>query len=131
MKYLGIDYGKRKVGLAISEGQVASIFGILEISSLKDGVDKVYRIIKKEEIDRVVTGVPEGGDSRKITKNFIKSLRLKLKEETVELIETDETLTSIDAKRLMVEMDISRRKREDEDAYSAALILQEFLNSLN
>ena len=128
MRYLGIDYGLRKVGLAISEGQIASPFKVLEVSSLKDVLVKVMRVIEEQEIDRVVVGVPESGGSAKIVRSFIIALKKVTK---AEVIETEETLSSQDAKQLMIGLGLGQKKRGEEDAYAAALILQTFLNSLS
>lgn len=132
MRYLGIDYGKRKMGLAVSEGQLASIFKVIQTTSLKDSLEKISKVVDEEKIDRIVVGVPEG-ETSKLVKVFIEHLIkfLKYKPQIPEVIETDETLSSKDAKRLMIELGISRNKRRTEDAYSAALILQHFLDRLN
>lgn len=127
MRYLGIDYGKRKVGFAISEGQIASPLKIIEISGLADGVQKTLQVIKKEGIDRIVVGVPESGEARKIADSFISQLKNKTE---AEVITTEETLSSKDAKKLMVELNLSRKQRKSEDAYSATIILQQFLDTL-
>lgn len=125
MRYLGIDYGLRKIGLAISEGQIASIFDVIEIKGLDDALLKIKQIIKEEEIDRVVIGISEGksGEAAKRFANLLKK--------EIEVIEVDETLTSQDAKAMMIKLNVGREKRKKEDAYSAALILQNFLDTLS
>lgn len=130
MRYLGVDYGLKKIGLSLSEGQIASAYEVVYIKGLKDALSKISQVIKKEEIERVVIGVPEG-EMGKVTKKFVQSLNTKYAHESVEIIATDETLSSHNARRLMIELEIPKNKRKEEDAYSAALILQEFLNSLN
>lgn len=130
MRYLGIDYGLKKAGLSLSEGQIAAPFKVLEISGLKDAVFKVGKVIKDEEIERVVVGVPESGQAEKITSVFVKELKKELLGK-IEVIETEETLSSTDAKQFMVELGLGKKKRREEDAYSAVLILQRFLNSLS
>src|SRR5689334_18921738 len=101
MKYLGIDYGKTKMGLAVSEGQVASVLRVMEIGGLNDAIHKVEKVIKDEETDRVVVGLPESGEARAITKKFLAELRSKYKDQPVEVIETEETLSSFQARALM------------------------------
>lgn len=125
MRYLGVDYGLKKIGLALSEGQVASIYKVIDVSSLKDALTKVKKIIHDEKIDRVVIGIAEG-ESAKIAKKFSKSLS---KEITV--IETDETLSSKQAKSMMIELHVGQKRRSKEDAFAAAIILQNFLDSLD
>lgn len=130
MRYLGVDYGLKKVGLALSEGQIASPLKVLGISGLNDAVSKILNIISKEEIDRVVIGVAESGESKNTAKKFIQKLKLDLGDKQVSVIEVDETLSSNLAKNLMVEMNTSAKRRQKEDAYSAVIILQNFLDSL-
>lgn len=131
MRYLGIDYGKKTIGLALSQGQVASILAVLKIKGLVDALEKVGRVIDKHQINRVVVGVPESGEALKLSKRFASQLRLKYQKDNVEIIEYDETLTSQDAKHLMADLKIPKDKRKaKEDAYAAAFILQNFLDSL-
>jgi putative Holliday junction resolvase len=130
MRYLGVDYGLKKVGLAISEGQVASPLKVVSISSLKDGVEKVSHEIKKEQIQRVVIGVSDG-KMGKISRQFASELKKRYATEQVEVIEVDETLSSRDAQSLMITLGVSQKERREEDAYSAMLILQQFLDSLS
>lgn len=126
MIFLGIDYGKKKVGLAISEGQFATPLKILEVSSLEDALSKVMHIISEEGVEQVVIGMPESGEARKMAKRF--AVRLH---KDIPVTEFDETLTSVDAKRVMLDLNVGKKKRQREDAYSASIILQEFLNTLN
>ena len=45
MKYLGIDYGKKKIGLALSDGSLASSYGVITSNGLSDAVQKVQKVI--------------------------------------------------------------------------------------
>ncbi len=132
MKYLGVDYGLKKVGLAFSEGQVAWVYKVLDVNSLSDAVEKIAHVIKEEQIERVVVGVPDK-KAAKVINNFIKSLEKKITENNlnVSVIKADETLSSYQARNLMIEMGTAKKAREKEDAYAAALILQNFLDTLN
>lgn len=123
MRILGIDYGKRKVGLAVSEGISASPLKVLEIHSLKDALVKISQIIKNEDIDKVVVGVPESGESLNLVLKFIDELKKTIHVETV-----DETLSSRNASTLMIDLGVSKKKRRQDDAYAAALLLENYLN---
>ena len=125
MKFLGVDYGLKKMGLALSEGMTASPFKILEISSLKDALEKVSHVISSEKIEKVVIGVSESGESRKITLEFIKGLRKK----GIEVIEVPETLSSVEARERMIEMGSSKKSRKKDDSVSASIILQGYLDN--
>ena len=129
MKYLGVDYGKSKIGLALSDGQMASPLRVVSTSSLKDSLQKISHIIKSEGVERVVVGVPESGEARSFAKKFIEELEKSL--EKIEIIGVPETLSSVRGKELMIDLNLSKKERQKEDAYSAVIILQEFLNSLN
>ncbi len=47
MKYLGIDYGKKRIGLSISDGMLASPFKTLTVNSLQDAYSQVTSVIEK------------------------------------------------------------------------------------
>lgn len=125
-----MDYGLKKAGLAISEGQIASPLKVLEINGLKDAVNKIAHVIKQEEIERLVIGVPESGEAKNAVKKFIGGLKSELNEAQVSVIEADETLSSASAKDLMIDLNLSQEARKKEDAYSASIILQNFLDSI-
>lgn len=124
MRYLGIDFGLRKIGLAISEGEIAAPFIVLHVKSKEDAVKKIREIIGKERIDEVVIGIPESG---KVTKTAALVSVITL---GIPVHKVDETLTTYHAKRQMIAQGLGRKKRTEEDAYSAALILQDYLDNL-
>lgn len=125
MKYLGIDYGKLKIGTAFSEGEIASPGEILQINGLQDALNKVIQIIEAENIKVVVIGKPESGEALKIEENFVLELRKRLPDLVTE--EVEETLSTKRATDLMLQFNLPTKKRRQEDAHSAALILQEYL----
>lgn len=125
MKYLGVDYGKRKVGLSISEGLSASPLKVVEINSLADAMAKISHIIKTENIDELVMGLPDGGESRKITEKFISEMSKVIRVNSI-----SETLSSQNAIKKLIGEGSSQKKRKYEDAVSATLILEEYLDSI-
>ena len=124
MKYLGVDFGLRKIGLAYSEGKLAAPIKTVKVSNFLDAVEKVYEFFKKEEFTKIVVGLPEG----KMGKNVLGFVS-KLKKRGLEVETSDETLSSKRAKQAMVELGVSKKERRHEDAYSAAEILQNYLDS--
>lgn len=125
MKYLGIDFGLRRIGLAISEGQLASPLKILEINSIPDAIEKVSRFIQKNDFDKIIVGFPEGKMQKNVI-GFVSALQKKgFKVET-----ESETLTSKQALQSMIQQGVGQKKRRHEDAYSAAEILQNYLDKL-
>lgn len=122
MKYLGIDFGLRRIGLAISEGDLASPWRILEVKNFSDALQKISSIIKAGHFQKIVVGLPEG----KMNKNVV-GFVAALKKRGFEVETFEETLSSKRALEVMIEQGINREKRRHEDAYSAAEILQNYL----
>ncbi|MDO8503668.1 MAG: Holliday junction resolvase RuvX [bacterium] len=122
---LGIDYGRKKIGFALSEGQWANPLGIAKVTSTLDTVEKVRQAMVKHSARRVVVGISEG-KMKDEQKEFAKLLSRKLK---VEVRTWDETLTTEDAKSLSLAANIPRAKRQKlEDAFAACLMLQSYLD---
>lgn len=120
MKTLGIDYGRRKMGLAITDGSLASPWKVLRVNNFDDAIQKIEREIAIEKPNRIVVGISEGEigeESRKFAK--------KIGAETF-----DETLSTKRAQELSKEAKIGRRKSKNlEDAYAACVMLQSYLDS--
>ena len=124
MKYLGVDFGLRRIGLATSEGDLAAPFKVLDVKSLKDASLKVEEVIREGGFDQVVVGLPEGKMGQTVL-GFIKKLRKR----GINVIEVDETLSTQKALEQMIELNIPKEKRRVSDDYSAAIILQEYLDT--
>lgn len=124
MKYLGIDFGLRRIGLAVSEGELASPWQILEVKNFSDGVEKISKIITDNNFEKIVIGLPEGKMGKNV-KGFIRALN----KQGITVETSDETLSSKRAKVIMIGQGIPKNKRRFEDAYSAAEILQQFLDN--
>jgi len=114
-KILGIDYGRAKIGLAIGEGFLAEPWKVVNLRKLKE-------ILKKGEFDKIVVGVSEGAMGEE-SKKFAKEIGAET---------FDETLSSKDAQRISLEAGVPRKKRRElEDAFSATIMLQSFIDSKN
>lgn len=124
MKYLGIDFGLRRIGLAISEGKIASPWQILEVKNFSDAVKKTSQVIIDGDFQKIVIGLPEG----KMGKNVIGFVRV-LKKIGFDIEFADETLSSKKALQKMIEQSLGKKKRRYEDDFSAAEILQNYLDN--
>ena len=127
-KILGIDYGLRKIGLAIGdiESRLAQPFSVVRVTSETDAITKMASIIEHEDIEMLVLGVSEGETAEK-TRAFGKKLS---KETGIPVQYQDETLTTYEAQTLSMQTNMKRKKRKAmEDAYAAALILQEYFDN--
>lgn len=122
IKILGVDYGRRKIGLATFEAGLAEPWKVINVTSFEDALEKTSQIIKEEGVTKVVVGVSEGQMG-----NESKKFAEKLGAETF-----DETLSTQDAQRLSIEAGIKRSKRQKmEDAYAATIMLQNYLDYPN
>ncbi len=131
MRYLAIDYGLRRTGLALCDPQetIASPYRIVEG---KDGLcDRIVRIAHSEGAEAVVVGLPlnmdgtEGPQAR-IVRRFVKELAGHL---TIPIFFHDERLSSFSAEEKLADTGLTAaRKRKHLDAMAAAEILQGFLD---
>ncbi len=125
MRILGIDYGKKKIGLALATSKIAEPFMVLRVESFQEGVDRVVDVVEYERIEKIVIGISEGKMAEET-----KAFGNKLEEQSEKLIVyQDETLSTQQAQEMAIEAGINRKKRKSlEDAYSATIILQSYLD---
>lgn len=122
MVILGIDYGKSKVGLAIAEGPLAQPVGVIRYSDRIELLNKIKRAIEDNNAEKVVIGVSEG-EIGKESQEFAREIGAET---------FDETLSTREAQRLSMEAGIQRKKRRQmEDAYAAAIMLQSYLDKIS
>ncbi len=123
MRYLGIDYGEKRVGLALSDSE--GILGMpYKTISNKDLINSLKTIIKNENVEFVVVGLPLSLKMQSTSQTdkvvyFKKELE---KSVGVPVEFENEFLTSVQAQKNGIE-------KGDIDASSAALILQSYLDS--
>jgi putative Holliday junction resolvase len=123
MKILGIDYGRKKIGLALvdtSYGLVEPLYTLPILGLFK----KLSPLTSEYQIEKIVLGNP-GGSMEKEIKEFREDLQEKTGLE-VELF--DETLTTFDAQKLLIESGKNRKTRKEmEDAIAAAIMLELYI----
>ena len=137
MRVLGIDYGRRRIGLALSdeEGILASPFPIyVRGRSEARDIAALTSLIDKHGVKAVVVGLPLNmNGSRGEMAREAEAFADRICQETALPVELfDERLTSSEAERVLLEADLSRRRRNDlRDSLSAVLILQGHLDRRN
>jgi putative holliday junction resolvase len=122
MRILGIDYGEKRIGLAISD-ESQTLARELVILSPKEFYESIHEIIHEHQITKIVLGWPlnMGGKETKKTKE-VESFKLKVERMTnVKVEKIDERLTSKMAKKLP-------GGKKDIDSLAAQIILQNFLD---
>lgn len=131
MRYLAIDYGARRTGLAICDQSetIASPYGMIQ--GHKNIIEKIAEIVDQENVEAVVVGLPlnmddSTGPQAKLAMKFAKELEDKLQ---VPVHFQDERLSSFAAreKLSLAEIPLKKQKRYV-DAIAAAEILQAFLD---
>ncbi len=127
---LGVDYGTKRVGLAMSDslGITARPLSVVPRSAV---VDEVVNLVKEHEIGTIVVGLPTGlsGDEG-MSASEARNLADELGAATgAEVILVDERYTSRMADDALLESGMKRRKRrENVDKVAAAIILQDYLD---
>ena len=132
-KALGIDYGTKRTGIAITDSLQLIASGLTTVSThLLDNF--ICELLQSEEVDVFVIGYPKNldgssTDSTGHVNSFIKRLKEKYPEVPVEKI--DERFTSKIAKRSLLASGVNkktRKKKELVDKISATIILQNYLD---
>ena len=133
-KVLGIDYGAKRVGVAISDS-LQIIASSLTTIETKQFFLFLIELLQKEDIDRFVVGEPRNldgtaTDSTEMIEKFIEKLSIKYPNIPIKRI--DERFTSKIAKQIILDAGTKKSKRRDKalvDKVSAAIILQSHLDS--
>ncbi|NPV42484.1 MAG: Holliday junction resolvase RuvX [Firmicutes bacterium] len=136
MRVMALDVGDRNIGVAISDetGLVARGIGVIKRKSIEKDLQDIKNFIKENHVEKIVIGLPKnmngtvGFQGSKVL-NLVK----KLKEVTsLPVITWDERLTTVMAERVLIQANMSRKKRKGIiDKMAAAIILQNYLDSQN
>lgn len=135
MKILGLDIGSKRVGLALSDplGITAQALETIEVKNEEDIVDRLKKIVNKEEIKEIVVGLPlnMNGSSGPQAQKAVEFCD-KLKENfTIPIKLWDERMSTLEVERIMIEADVSRNKRKKKiDKLAAQVMLQSYLNAI-
>jgi putative Holliday junction resolvase len=132
-RILAIDYGSRRIGLAITDelGLTSQGLPTLYRTNKRNDFDHLRRTIKHYAVSEIVVGLPlrmngEASTQSHKVEEFAEALRARFKL-PVHLF--DERLTSVEANRLLDETEMGgRRRKEVVDQLAAVLILQAFLD---
>lgn len=135
MRYLGIDLGSKTVGLAMSDptGTIASTFKTIFFKNedYRSTIDEIKQIVNDYDIKKIVIGLPKNMNNTLGERAIITTEYKKLLEENINVpvIMMDERLTSVISNQVLIEADMSRKKRKKKvDSVAAQVILQDYLN---
>jgi putative holliday junction resolvase len=138
MRVMGLDVGSKTVGVAISDelGWTAQGLETLKINEEQNsfGYEQLGKIIQEYKVEKVVVGLPKNmngtiGPRGEASQRFAKELESRF---GISAILWDERLTTMAAERVLLEADVSRKKRKKViDKMAAVMILQGYLDSKN
>jgi putative Holliday junction resolvase len=135
MRALGLDVGTKTIGVALSDalGVAAHPLVTLPRSGTEADVGAVAGLVGEYEVEAIVVGLPlelsgkEGPRARRV-RVLIEALRQHFSDE-LEVIEWDERFSTVAVERVLVDADVSRKRRKQViDKQAAAYILQGWLD---
>lgn len=130
---LGIDFGERRIGVAVSdaEGRVAVPWGVVQRRNDRQAIGELAALARAEGAGVLVAGEPRGlggeaGEAARRARGFAERLARAAR---LPLVLVDEALTSDEAARRLAEAGVGRRQRRGRlDAVAAQILLQEALD---
>ncbi|MGF7045953.1 putative Holliday junction resolvase [Paenibacillus sp. DS2015] len=134
MRIMGLDYGDRRIGVAVSDAFGWTAQGLEVIERRREGAefDRIAEIVREREVSEIVVGLPKNMDG---TVGFRGQICIDFADKLKELLSLpihlrDERLTTVSAEKTLIEADVSRKKRKKVvDMMAASLILQNYLDS--
>jgi putative Holliday junction resolvase len=135
MKILALDYGSKRVGVAVSDftATLARPLPFLDAVPFQGLVTKIRELCRTEEISLILVGLPRNmdgsyGPAADRVREFITHLKTAV---PMPIQEIDERLSTVQASRLMQEGGKNTRKQKGSiDSASAAVLLQSYLDHL-
>jgi len=133
MRTMGLDVGTRTIGVAISDelGITAQGLKTLKRRSMEEDLTELATIIGQFEIEKIVVGLPKNMDGTlgKQAEFVLKWIEVLTDQFQVPVVTWDERLSTVGASKVLLEADLSRRKRKKViDKLAAVLILQGYLD---
>jgi putative holliday junction resolvase len=133
-RFLGVDYGERRVGLAVSDptGIIATPLRTAEVTSDREAVRAVCEAADETEAVRIVVGDPVNmnGTRGMMCERVAAFVELLQQATDVPVVLYDERLSSGLVERAMLEADLSRQKRKRaRDKLAAQVILQGYVDA--
>jgi putative Holliday junction resolvase len=136
MRILGLDYGDRTVGVAVSDlmgwtAQGVEVIRRKDENHLKPTIERLKEIIEEYKVEQIVVGLPKNMNNT-LGERAEKTMRFKEKLELtfgISVVLWDERMSTMFAERTLIEGDVSRKKRKKViDKMAAIFILQGYLD---
>jgi len=134
-RLFGLDLGTKTIGIAVSDGmlQIASSLETIQRSKFSKDVARLKELCEPNKVFALVMGLPlnmdgSEGPRAQATRAFVRNLAQHM---DMPVLLWDERLSTVAAERVMIEADMSRKKRAEKiDAAAAAFILQGALDRM-
>ena len=138
MRIMGLDFGSKTVGVAMSDPLLITAQGLeiirrKEENKLRQTLARIEALIVEYQVEKIVLGLPKNmndsqGERAEKTEEFREML---MRRTGLEVILWDERLTTVAADRIMMEAGVRRENRKEYvDSIAASLILQGYLDFL-
>lgn len=132
MRYLAIDYGLKRTGLAVCDAEETLASPLVVLTGQGRLIEKIRQVATDQAADAIVFGLPlnmdgtEGAQAKRV-RDFATEL---IKQIELPLFFQDERLSSFDAEKKLAALGITRKKKKKHlDAIAAATILQAFIDA--
>jgi len=137
MRYMAIDYGTARIGVAVSDRTLTISGNSTTVSNGPEAVKKIASICREEEVTNVVVGLPL--DSRGLegpmcenARKFAADLENCFDDCSLRIEFLDERMTTRASESVLVGASMSRKKRKGViDGLAAKILLQRFLDDFN
>jgi len=135
VRIMGLDIGSHTIGIAISDelGMTAQGLKTIRRRSMGEDLQEMMMIIDEYEIEKIVVGLPKNmdgtlGKQAEIVFQWITDCKKKIH---LPMVTWDERLSTVGASKILLEADLSRKKRKKViDKLAAVLILQGYLDQI-
>ena len=136
MRILAIDYGTKRIGIAVSDELkvIAQPLEYIPAEPFAGFLKRLLELLQQREVELVLVGMPRNmdgtyGPAALKTRDFLETLKVAV---SVPIKTWDERLTSAQANRLLIAGGVRRQKRKEKvDKTAAAILLQSYLDSLS
>jgi putative Holliday junction resolvase len=135
MRILALDYGTKRVGVAVSDELkiIAQPLEFIPAEPFADFLARLKQLIQEKEIELMLVGLPRNldgsyGPAAQKVEAFVGALRSAI---TIPIKTRDERLTSAQANRVLIQGGVRRAKRKEKvDKMAAAILLQSYLDGI-
>jgi putative pre-16S rRNA nuclease len=136
MRILALDYGTKRVGVALSDElqMIAQPLEFIPAEPFEAFLERLNQLLDENEVELILVGMPRNmngtyGPAAEKTQEFVENLKCEV---SVPIKTWDERLTSAQANRLLIAGGVRRQQRKQKvDKTAAAILLQSYLDSLS